>query len=174
MIKFQRLVKLTKWEYYADFLITAPATLGLLILSVIHGVSLKWFGEAGIGLFVWSLYEYVVHRWVLHEAPLLLRRFHAMHHDEPRDYIALHPLLTTLMYAGSWLAFGLQSSAAMIGFSIGYVVYAALHTLFHYADIRRGHPLWRLKRRHAIHHAVDDTNYGVVTSLWDRVFGTEF
>ena len=167
----KRLFKLTKREYYADFLITPPLTVGLLVHSALHGIDALWFAQLLIGLFVWTFYEYAVHRWILHG---WMSWFHDWHHDDQRDYIALHPILTLLLYGASWLIFGPRYSIATLGFSIGYVLYAALHTAFHYATIKNGHPLFNLKRRHALHHAVETTNYGVLTSLWDRLFRTEW
>jgi sterol desaturase/sphingolipid hydroxylase (fatty acid hydroxylase superfamily) len=39
--------------------------------------------------------------------------------------------------------------------------------------VKRGGYLWRLKRRHTRHHyGKRPCNFGVVTSMWDRVFGT--
>lgn len=166
-----RLFRLTKAEYYADFLITPPITAVLISVSLIYGFTLWWLGQFGLGLFAWTGYEYAVHRVLLHRWPL--SSFHALHHDDQVDYIAVHPVLTLLIYVASWMLFGLRSSAVVAGFSVGYLIYAALHTAFHHAAIGPAHWLFRLKRRHALHHRFARTNFGVVTSLWDRVFGTE-
>lgn len=167
----ERLFRLTKREYYADFLITLPITFVFLIISAIHNIGVMWAGRLLLGIAIWTFYEYAVHRWVLHA---WITWFHAWHHEDQRDYIALHPILTVAMYCVSLALFGQNHSDVFLGFSVGYVIYAALHTAFHYATIKSGHPLFKLKRRHAIHHSIDDNNYGVVTGFWDRVFGTEW
>jgi sterol desaturase/sphingolipid hydroxylase (fatty acid hydroxylase superfamily) len=164
-------VKLSKREYYADFFITPPLTALMLIISAWHGLSAAWFLSILVGIVAWTLYEYVTHRWMLHRF-WLLRYVHELHHARQRDYIALHPLATLAIYAAMWYLFGMQSSALMVGFSIGYVVYSAMHTLFHFGSISERHPLFRLKRHHAIHHRFEDTNFGVSSSFWDSLFGT--
>jgi sterol desaturase/sphingolipid hydroxylase (fatty acid hydroxylase superfamily) len=165
------LFRLSKREYYADFLITPPITAVLLVLSL-HGFSALWLVKFAIGIAAWTLYEYAVHRWLLHRV-WLFRDLHSLHHAIQKDYIATHPAATVALYVGFWLAFGANYSALAVGFSVGYVVYSCMHSAFHHARIGADNPLFRLKRRHALHHAFDDKNYGVSTSLWDRAFGTE-
>jgi sterol desaturase/sphingolipid hydroxylase (fatty acid hydroxylase superfamily) len=172
MRRLHALFRLSKREYFADFLITPPITAVLLALSVLHGFSALWLVEFAIGVAAWTLYEYAVHRWLLHRV-WLFRDLHNLHHAIQKDYIATHPVATVALYAGFWLAFGASYSAMAVGFSVGYVVYSFMHTAFHHARITAGNPLFGLKRRHALHHAFDDKNYGVSTSLWDRAFGTE-
>lgn len=168
-----RFVHLSRREYFADFFITPPLTGLIAALWLLHGATLvSGFVLAG-GLVAWTFYEYALHRWLLHEI-WLFRDFHALHHDYQRDYIAVHPAVTLLIYGGSWMAFGLQYSSFMVGFSVGYVLYAAAHTICHYAAVSPGNPLFWLRRRHALHHVFHDVNYGVTTSLWDRAFRTEF
>ena len=116
------------------------------------------------------MYEYAIHR-ASHHAPWL-RDLHWLHHRNQRDYIALHPALTLGTYGLIWLVFGIQAAPFAVGFSVGYVAYAGLHTAFHYAQIRPGHPLWAAKQRHAAHHRYHDVSFGVTWGLWDRVFRT--
>lgn len=164
----QRLFRLTKREYYADFFITPPITCALAFLSLRDGAAVAAFIG---GLVMWTLYEYALHRWLSHCVwPLTI--VHEWHHSRQRDYIALHPAATISLYAALWLAFGVQSSAFMVGFSAGYLFYSIAHTAFHYANIRSGNPFFRLKRHHALHHKFHDVNYGVSTTIWDRVWGT--
>jgi sterol desaturase/sphingolipid hydroxylase (fatty acid hydroxylase superfamily) len=167
------LFRRTRPEYYADFFITPPLTALFACLSLRHGFNLSWIVAFAVGWAVWSFYEYALHRWGLHEAPLL-RDVHRLHHRNQRDYLAFHPGATLAAYAALWLVFGVHSSAVMVGFSTGYIVYAALHTAFHYARIGEGHPLYRARMRHVAHHRFDDVCYGVTTGFWDRLFRTEF
>lgn len=172
-MSLERLFRLTKREYFADFLITAPLTIALLILSVMAGFGWAWLAQFAAGAIAWTFYEYAIHRWVSHRL-LFIRDYHALHHAQQIDYIAVHPAVTAALYAASWLTFGAQSSAVMAGFSVGYLIYSALHTSFHYARIRGVGWLFKLKRRHALHHTFDGFNFGVSTSFWDRLFGTEW
>jgi sterol desaturase/sphingolipid hydroxylase (fatty acid hydroxylase superfamily) len=167
------LFRLSRRAYYADFLITPPLTLALLVLSALHVMSPLWLVQLAIGMAVWTLYEYVTHRWLLHRV-WFFRDLHGLHHDDQKEYIAVHPIVTLALYAVFWLLFGFNYSAFAVGFSVGYVVYSCLHTAFHYANIVNGNPLLKLKRRHAIHHKFDNKNFGVTTGFWDRRFGTEY
>lgn len=163
--------RLRRWEYFADFFLTPPITIVIAAVSLANGPTLLWAVEFLVGLLWWTLYEYVAHRWILHRV-WLFRDMHALHHVDQKDYIALHPLGTLALYGFLWLLFGLQSSALMVGFSIGYTIYSAAHTAFHYANIPAGHVLFAAKRRHALHHTFETTNYGVTTPLWDIIFRT--
>ena len=62
------------------------------------------------------------------------------------------------------------------GVMAGYCWYSVLHHLEHRVSIS-GVP-WRwLQRRwamHAVHHKLPDKNFGVTTSLWDRLLGTHY
>ena len=164
------LVRLTRREYFADFFVTPPITLALAVVSISHGVSLRWLMLFAAGWFAWTLYEYAVHR-ISHHAPWL-SDLHWLHHRNQKDYIGLHPALTLLFYVVVWLLFGFSAAPFAIGFSVGYIVYAALHTAFHYAHIREGDWLWALKQRHVAHHRFHDRYFGVTWDLWDAVFRT--
>jgi sterol desaturase/sphingolipid hydroxylase (fatty acid hydroxylase superfamily) len=168
----EQFFKLTRNEYFADFLITPPLTLLLAYSSLHHGFTALWPLLFVLGVFVWTLYEYALHRWVLHVVSFF-KEVHDLHHKVPKDYIAVHPLVTLAIYIGLWKLFGFQSSAFGVGFSAGYVAYSVIHTISHYyAD--GDSVFFYLWRRHALHHTFNNVNYGVTTSLWDRVFGTEF
>jgi sterol desaturase/sphingolipid hydroxylase (fatty acid hydroxylase superfamily) len=169
MERFLSLFRRTRAGYYADFAITPPVTAVLAWLS--FEASAGWLAWFVAGLLVWSLYEYVAHRFVSHGLPLM-RDAHWLHHSNQADYIAVPPLWTVFFYVLFWWLFGMASTPLAIGFSTGYVAYSSLHTAFHYARIGRGHPLYYLKFLHVTHHRRHDKNYGVVCPLWDVVFGT--
>lgn len=166
------LFRLTRREYFADFFITPPLTLVFAVYSIRHGFGVLWIPELLAGWIFWTFYEYAVHRWALHGLPLF-SDVHALHHRNQKDYIALPPSVTLVAYASAWLIFGMRSSAFMVGFSLGYIVYSILHTAFHYAPIAPGGWLARGDRRHHLHHRFDNVCFGVTTGLWDRLFGTE-
>ncbi len=170
-MRLTRLVKLTRREYFADFFITPPLTLALMAWSVWSDFSVWWPLWFAGGLAAWTLYEYGFHRFALHHAPLL-KDVHDLHHADQRDYIAVHPAVTIALYVSFAVLFGIGSSALTVGFSTGYVIYAAAHTAFHYAKIGSGHWLFALKRHHALHHTFHNANYGVTTRVWDRLFRT--
>lgn len=167
------LFRLSRREYFADFFITPPLTLALAWHSIsTGGFGVLWAAQFAVGWIAWTLYEYALHRCVLHGLPVG-RDIHALHHRNQLDYIAVPPWATLMAYGAFFAAFGARSSALMIGFSTGYVAYAALHTAFHYARFRPGSWLWRLDQRHAQHHREVGTCFGVSVDWWDRLFGTE-
>lgn len=166
---FLDIFRRSRLGYYADFAITPPATLFLLLLS--YEATLVWSAWFALGLLLWSLYEYAAHRFVSHGVPLL-REAHWLHHEDQLDYIAVPPWVTVAFYVAFLYAFGLTSTALALGFSVGYVAFSALHTIFHYTSIGREHPLYYLKYLHVIHHRRHNRNYGLTSPLWDIVFGT--
>ena len=165
------LFRRTKPEYYADFFITTPVTIFVLVMSFLYNPLLACLGWFALGVFIWSFYEYALHRWILHHTPFF-KDTHQLHHDAPKDYIAIHPIMTLLSYLLFWFLFGFTTAnPIMAGFSVAYFIYSVEHTMFHYARITPGHLLYRLKRLHAIHHR-KNVNFGVSSPLWDIVFGT--
>lgn len=164
------LFRRTKREYYADFFITPPITLILLCFSLWHA-DLFWPFKFASGVLLWTFYEYITHRFISHKVPML-REAHDLHHQDQWDFISLHPAITLILYVLFWMLFGFGYGAMAVGFSVGYVFYSFVHTAFHYVVIEPGNPLYRLKMRHVLHHRVD-VNFGVSTSLWDRIFKTE-
>lgn len=165
------LFRRSKVGYYADFFITPPITVVLLGLSLYGSLDAWWVPKFLAGVVAWTFYEYAVHRFVSHRVPLF-REAHWLHHDRQQDYIAVHPLVTLAQYALVAAIFGVGYSAFTVGFSTGYIVYAAMHTAFHYATIRKGDLLYGLRLRHVEHHR-REVNFGVTTCLWDRLLGTE-
>lgn len=166
--------RLSKREYYADFWITPPITIVYAIYAAKHSTSATAFVSMFVaGWLVWTLYEYLLHRFVLHDF-FFFRNQHDMHHDEAKDYIGLPPWCTMVNYVGFYLLFGIHSNALMAGFSTGYIAYAVLHTMMHYKHITKDSGLWHLYRRHCLHHTIANVNYGTSTSIWDRVFRTEY
>src|SRR5882762_1622101 len=110
------LFRRTRREYFADFFITPPITLALLVVSLLHSFSVLWPLQFLAGMVAWTFYEYASHRWVLHGLPFF-REAHDLHHAHQRDYIAVHPLVTIALYAVLWMIFGVGSSAVTVGFS---------------------------------------------------------
>jgi len=172
---------------------------GGLAAATIHFASLRP-GSTGVrlaggvllGLGIWTLFEYFLHRWLLHHRrfPILKKIFwnglHREHHMyrsmlDP-DHHGIHVLLTLPVAA---LAIGptalLSRSdwalAASAGWVLGYCGYEAMHWLFHSVSPRKGLlrvPLLRhLYEVHTVHHLRrPDRNYGFITAFWDRRFRT--
>jgi sterol desaturase/sphingolipid hydroxylase (fatty acid hydroxylase superfamily) len=143
-----------------------------------------------VGIFVWSLAEYILHRFVFHFPPRnawqerLSFLFHGVHHAQPRSKtrLVMPPVvsipLALVFYGVYWLVVGVVLGAAhwiaplFSGFVVGYLIYDMFHYAMHHVPMRRG--VWRwLRRNHMYHHTqTPDLRFGVSSPLWDIVFGT--
>jgi sterol desaturase/sphingolipid hydroxylase (fatty acid hydroxylase superfamily) len=139
------------------------------------------------GLFIWTLIEYVLHRFVFHFVPKskwglrLHFIFHGVHHDYPSDakrlvmpLSASIPLATGFFFLFKALlpvnyVFGFYS-----GFILGYLVYDIGHYAIHHFNFKGG--VWkRIKQHHMLHHYGDPgRGYGVSSPLWDKIFRSDF
>jgi sterol desaturase/sphingolipid hydroxylase (fatty acid hydroxylase superfamily) len=137
-----------------------------------------------LGVFAWSLTEYVLHRWVFHVHPTsdwgkrIHFLVHGIHHDYPRDSTRLvMPLLVSiplavLFYLAFLAIFGSFANGLFCGFIIGYMVYDSIHYATHHMPMTSKAGRF-LKTYHMRHHYQDsDSAYGVSNPLWDYVIGT--
>ncbi len=137
-----------------------------------------------LGVVVWSLFEYVMHRFLFHltmqskigEYAIFV--MHGNHHVEPNDpeRNMMPPIVSLPWSAAIWgaflLMFGPVGSLVFLGFAIGYVVYDGIHYACHQFPMR-GPVLRQLKRHHIRHHyAKKEGNYAITAIFWDRVFGS--
>lgn len=137
------------------------------------------------GTFVWTLTEYVIHRFIFHYEPKSAwgRRIHflthGVHHDYPNDSLrlvmvpAISVPLAILFYSLFYLLMGPALTAPFFaGFVTGYLLYDMIHYATHHAPMKSKLGLW-LKHHHVRHHYQDyQRGYGVSSPLWDVIFGT--
>ncbi|HEY0297585.1 MAG TPA: sterol desaturase family protein [Arachidicoccus sp.] len=141
-----------------------------------------------IGLLVWSLTEYILHRYIFHFVPKsswglrLHFIFHGVHHDYPKDRLRLvmppsvSIPLAILFYCIFYFIF--PSSAALYcffpGFLTGYLIYDMLHYAMHHYNFKTS-VMKRIKQHHMLHHYQDEKKgFGVSSSLWDIIFISGF
>lgn len=137
------------------------------------------------GLLLWTLIEYLLHRWPLHHLRPF-RRWHEIHHQAPERPIRV-PLLFSLLLvatlivlplAGAALAVGtadafVAAAPVVLGLLLGNVLQEAVHDRLHRAPARAGSWLERRRLAHEHHHLRDDrVAFGTLSGFWDRVFGT--
>lgn len=141
-------------------------------------------GLVGAGLFVWTLFEYAMHRFLFHlESDLRIVQWfvyliHGNHHSSPNDPLrGLMPLPVSMSIGGAiWLAclalMGASGTWLFLGFMTGYVMYDAVHFACHQWQMRG--PLGRMfKQHHMRHHYVNENaNFAISALFWDRVFGS--
>ncbi len=144
-----------------------------------------------VGLFLWTLAEYTLHRFLFHHKPTSPRQerimflFHGIHHAQPQVKTRLvMPLPVSvpgfiLFYALFQLFVGVVLRAPqwvgplMAGFLLGYLIYDLTHYATHHFPMRSGYAKF-LKRHHMQHHYKDpETRFGVSSPIWDRVFRTQ-
>jgi 4-hydroxysphinganine ceramide fatty acyl 2-hydroxylase len=137
-----------------------------------------------LGILLWTLLEYLIHRYIFHYEPKsrLGKRLHyiihGVHHDYPNDArrLVMPPSisvpLAVLLYILFLLIFGYLAPGVFAGLVFGYVCYDMLHYATHHVPMKRGLRLW-LKHYHLRHHYKDDdAGFGISSPLWDYVFRT--
>ena len=139
------------------------------------------------GIAIWTVTEYVLHRWLFHYEPpgKLGKRlhfiFHGVHHDYPNDSMrlvmppAVSLPLAYLFYLGFRNLVPHDGFFAFFaGFLAGYLFYDMLHYAIHHAPMK-GKIWMALKTHHLKHHFKDpDAGYGVSSPLWDVIVGSDF
>ena len=137
-----------------------------------------------LGLLYANLYEYILHRFVLHWGNGFLVQRHALHHnstgtaEEPR-YVnfATSPLVVVALFAGNALPFLLLdhfaharlAPGALVAFTIYYLLYEEVHWRFHLGGWL---PHWmrRARHHHLLHHGDFEGRYNVFLPVCDWVF----
>lgn len=142
---------------------------------------LQFFG----GMFLWTITEYTLHRWIFHYEPKsgwgkrLHFLMHGVHHDYPRDSTRLvMPLgisipLGILFYSLFYFLVPKVHFGLYAGFATGYLIYDMIHYATHHFAMK-GRIGRFLKVYHMRHHFNNPhRGYGVSSPLWDIVFGTK-
>ena len=191
-------IRLFKSDFMEFFTHITPQAIVIIWLPVVF---LLLFTSSGIslvnitigfliGLFVWTLAEYTLHRFVFHFPPKTPRMeritflFHGVHHAQPqcKTRLVMPPVVAlpvaALFYGLFWLIIGTGLGTPewvhplTAGFLTGYLIYDLTHYATHHWPMRSGY-LRYLKRYHMAHHFKNpDGLYGVSSPAWDYVFGT--
>jgi dihydroceramide fatty acyl 2-hydroxylase len=152
----------------------------------IHGLPLpEVLGVGALGLVIWTLTEYCLHRFVFHYSArsrigkYLVFMFHGVHHAAPRDKtrLVMPPAGGVIVMIALYQIFRLVVPAPWIEpfcafFIIGYLVYDYIHYATHHFAMQA--PVLRFLRIYHLqhHYGAKGLRYGVSSPLWDRVFGT--
>jgi sterol desaturase/sphingolipid hydroxylase (fatty acid hydroxylase superfamily) len=196
-------IRLFKQDFLEFFTHISPVVVLILwvpvvVFFVVHSVQTLPAGAswlqipAGIliGVLIWTLTEYVMHRFVFHfhaKSPGLQKiffMFHGVHHYQPqcKTRLVMPPVvsipLAVVFYGIFYLVvdrlFGAPSWVPPLfaGFILGYLVYDMIHYATHHFPMRSGY-LKFLKRYHMQHHyKTPSERFGVSSPVWDKVFGT--
>lgn len=144
-----------------------------------------------LGLFLWTLAEYLLHRYLFHmpartkQMERISFLFHGIHHAQPqlKTRLVMPPVvaipLAAIFFGLFYLIFALLLQAPQwvgplfSGFIIGYLVYDLTHYATHHFPMRSGYAKF-IKRYHMQHHyKTPDKRFGVSSPLWDIVFQTK-
>ena len=139
------------------------------------------------GLIVWTVTEYLLHRFIFHYEPnsefgkKMHFIFHGVHHDYPRDKkrLVMPPSASIPLAALFYFLFSLVLEKQLLfaffpGFILGYLVYDRLHYAMHHHNFKSP-ILKKVKQHHMLHHYQDPTKgYGVSSSLWDIILRSGF
>ncbi|XP_066152287.1 fatty acid 2-hydroxylase [Euwallacea fornicatus] len=141
-----------------------------------------------LGITIWSLLEYSLHRWVFHIEPsghsklMIYFHFiiHGLHHKVPFDTRRLvfppFPAAIIAFILYQILSFVIPESHVILitaGAIAGYVMYDMIHYYLHYGSPEENTYFYQLKRYHNQHHfAHHDSGFGISSIFWDKIFGT--
>lgn len=191
MFKSNFLESLSKVHFSVPLFIFIPVIIYFLRQALWVGKMpfITFLGYYLLGLFIWMLTEYVMHRFIFHLEPVpgvkWMERihfiFHGVHHDYPSDAqrLVLPPSVSIPLATGFYFLFSsfLDSAdfaAFFSAFLTGYLCYDMMHYAFHHANFKN--KFWKkLKDHHMMHHYADASKgYGVSSDLWDKIFFSDF
>lgn len=176
---------------YAGEFASHPKMIGVFAFVVLNGLIVLFtpahiatLGVIVVGMILFSINEYLVHRFLLHEFPRLLPKAyegHVAHHKYPNEMkyifgpiyydVLIYAILYALMYL---ITRNLHLAAALaFGFNVFQVYYQWVHFISHRPIV----PLfpWNrwLKRMHLLHHFKDEHLwYGVTHPYLDMISGS--
>ncbi|NXB55360.1 FA2H hydroxylase, partial [Struthidea cinerea] len=141
-----------------------------------------------VGMILWSLVEYLIHRFVFHMKPpasnyyLITLHFllHGQHHKSPFDSSRLvFPPVPASLVIGFFYGVLRLLLPKVLGLSVfvgglcGYVIYDMMHYYLHYGSPKKGTYLYGLKAYHVKHHFEHQkSGFGISTRFWDYPFRT--
>jgi sterol desaturase/sphingolipid hydroxylase (fatty acid hydroxylase superfamily) len=197
-------IRLFKSDFLEFFTHIHPAVVLMLFVPVVLFFMVQALGSGSptarpftvfavyaAGVFVWSLSEYVLHRFVFHFEPrqAWLQRvwylIHGVHHEQPqcKTRLVMPPILSIplafffygLFYVVVGALLGMQHlvGPAFAGFLTGYLAYDMIHYAEHHLSMRWGF-LKSLKIYHLRHHFKNPNHgFGVSSPIWDVIFRTK-
>lgn len=189
MFKSDLLESLSKVPYFVPLVVYMPLIVFLIwkAFATVQMNTITFFGWLLAGLFIWTLTEYMMHRFVFHFEPSsewgkkIHFIFHGVHHDYPNDAnrLVMPPSASIPLALGFYILFDWLLPQGVIfaffpGFIGGYLAYDMTHYALHHANFKNSF-MRKLKQHHMLHHYSDATKgYGVSLSFWDKVFRSDF
>ena len=189
MFKSDLLEGLSKVHFTVPLFIFIPVIGFCIYKSFELALGIITFAEFFLlGLFIWTLVEYIMHRFVFHymppDKPWAMRMhfiFHGVHHDYPSDAkrLVLPPSVSIPLATAFYFLFKAILPLNCIfaffpGFILGYLFYDISHYAIHHFNFKGN--IWKkIKQHHMLHHYQDPgKGYGVSSPLWDKIFRSDF
>lgn len=178
---------LTKTSWWVIPLCWWPVVTYYFVKSLQNMNTLGSVSLFGIGLFVWTIIEYALHRFLFHfdnnipDYPIFYTLhflLHGCHHYLPMDKyrLVMPPTLFVLLcypfYKAVFAIFPYNwGCAGFAGGLFGYSVYDMCHYFLHHKQLPPF--MQKLKKYHLEHHYKNyELGFGVTSWFWDKVFGT--
>jgi len=139
------------------------------------------------GLFVWTITEYLLHRFIFHFhttsdfGKRITFMFHGVHHAYPNDTkrLVMPPSVSIPLAIGFFFLFkailgGISVAPFYIGFIAGYLFYDISHYAIHHFNMHS--KFWlAIKNHHMRHHYQNpELGFGVSSPLWDLILKTNY
>lgn len=190
-------IRMFKWDWMERLSHVHPATPFVVYIPVVVVAMYYAFMQGnleplmivayfGLGIFIWTLTEYLLHRFFFH-IPQTNRVFkaiyfysHGIHHDAPNDAtrLVMPPSasipLAILFYFLFEAVGGTYYLPIFAGFITAYMAYDFIHFATHFFNFKSA---WfrKIKENHMRHHFLTNKyNFGLSSPLWDYVFFTIF
>ncbi|EPS73321.1 hypothetical protein M569_01435, partial [Genlisea aurea] len=177
---------LTRTHWWIIPLVWLPVVAWFLSRSIVLGFTVVEVSEMVVlGIFVWTLLEYILHRFLFHIKTksywgnTLHYLLHGCHHKHPMDGLRLvfPPAATAILLYPFWCLIKSCATPATTpgifgGGLLGYVMYDVTHYFLHHGQ-PTSNVVKNLKRYHLNHHfRIQNKGFGITSSFWDKVFGT--
>ncbi len=138
-------MRIGKFLYFGDFVVIPIAVLLLAAAAYVAGgltAVPEWGSSLLFGAALWTLVEYLIHRYAYHHAPIL-SPLHDAHHQAPRDFVGVPSFLSSglilvVCYAPLHSVAPIFSAGFTSGMMLGYAAYMFVHHATHHFNIQPG------------------------------------
>lgn len=180
---------LSKVHFTVPLFVYIPVILAFLYRGIFlfNIESSRFLSLVVLGIIIWTLTEYTLHRFVFHYHPSsqfgqrIHFIFHGVHHDYPSDSrrLVMPPSVSVPLAILFYLLFkailgNIYIAPFMAGFLTGYLFYDMTHYAVHHFNMHT--KFWlAIKNHHMKHHYQDSAKgFGVSSPVWDKIIGTDF
>jgi 4-hydroxysphinganine ceramide fatty acyl 2-hydroxylase len=189
MFKSDFMETLSRVHPAVPLIIYVPVILYMLYISIFtfKVSAANIFALLVLGIFVWTLTEYLLHRFIFHlELKSEIGKkihfiFHGVHHDYPSDSrrLVMPPSVSIPLAALFYFLFRFTVGSIFVypffaGFLVGYLFYDITHYAVHHFNMHS--KFWLAIKNHHIKHHYQNPNkgYGVSSPFWDIIFRTDY